>query len=664
MADCVACVVQNVGMREGELRMRDDHLERLVKNNPIAGLAELVWNSLDAEATAVDITVHLAELGGVDRVVVEDNGHGFSPKEAGELMSSLGGSWKRAKADKKTKNGMRLLHGSRGEGRFQAFAIGDKVIWESVVEDEGGRRKTTLTIRGNDLRRFEWDDEPTVQQVGTTVTVFAGSKEPRSLSRQSAKGYLLERLALYLTQYPAVAVTYNGAALDPEPLIDSKTTLHTDYSDEDGQLEVAVIEWRDPVAEERSLFLCDANGMTLHKIAPEVPASGIHFTAYAKWEGFRAHENVLLLAEGSTETAGAVQAARDALRGHFPKRARDKSDQLVSAWKDEQVYPYKTLPTGDLERAEQALFNYMAVTAAPAVNRIEDRKAKAMSLHTMKLAVVQDPGAVEAVFREVLALPKEKLDELHDLINRVTLGALVGAMRKVSDRIAVLEGLKQLLFNKQISPKVKERSHLQGIIGAEHWLFGEEYAMHVSDMGLTKVLQAHLECLGRDPSDAKPVTDGDGRVRRVDFMFGRSLEHAENQREHLVVEIKAPEVTLTRKELNQIEDYAETVAADSQFDSETTRWEFFLVGKKMDQYVANRSDRDDNKRGPAYQIPGRNARVWVKEWSTVIAEAEHRMKFVQEQLKYDPGSSEALAFLNENYPECVPPEAATPTREP
>jgi len=254
-----------------------------------------VWNSLDAEAARVDVTIRLTDLGAVDQVIVSDDGHGFGPDEVQELMSSLGGSWKATKADRKTKHNKRILHGSKGEGRFQAFCLGDLVRWESVVQKDGGRRLTEFTIRRPDLKRFEWTHQPTERPVGTTVTVSAGSQEPRALTQEGASRRLLERLALYLTQYPDVAVNFNDDSLDPAPLIDNRMTLPVDYSDEHGTLSVSVIEWHDQV--DRALFLCDANGITLHQMLPGIHAPGFHFTAYAKWDGFRAHESDLLLAD-------------------------------------------------------------------------------------------------------------------------------------------------------------------------------------------------------------------------------------------------------------------------------------------------------------------------------------------------------------------------------
>ena len=641
-------------MRSGQLTVEADHVARMVRRDVVAGLAELVWNSLDAEADTVSITVRRTEMGAVDKVVVADDGHGFGPDEVPEVMSTVGGSWKATKPDRKTKNGERLLHGSKGEGRFQAFAFGDSVHWESVTSGANGNCLTDFVIRRSNLKRFEWSARSTDRPVGTTVTVTAGTAEPRVLASEDAPIRLLKWIALYLTQYPEVSVDFNSKRLDPGLVIERQDNLPIDYCDEHGPLDVSVIEWSDPRIR-RALFLCDANGVTLHQLEAGIQAPGFSFTAYAGWGGFREHEESLVLADtGLPETADVLASTRAALRTHFRQRTKERLRSTVEDWKREQVHPYPKPPTDDTERAEQALFNYIAVTAADAVNSIKDPHAKALSLQTMKVAVAQDPGAVEVVFREVLALSEDKLNELHDLLTRTNLAGLVAAMTKVTGRLRFLAALEQMLFDPDTAPKVLERAHLQGIIGGEPWLFGEEYALHVSDRGLTKVLEAHLSLLGRDTATAAPVRDLEGRTRRVDFMFGRSLEQNRNRREHLVVEIKRPTTKLRREELNQVEDYAEAVTNDSQFDSDSTDWDFFLVANDMNQHVTSRSNQPNKPRGLAYELLDGRARVWVKKWSTIIADAKYRLRFVKEQLEYDPGTDDAVSYLQDNYPDYVP----------
>ena len=625
----------------------------MVRSNVLAGLAELVWNSLDAEATTVDISIRRTELDAVDQVVVVDDGHGFAPDEVPGLMSSIGDSWKATKADRKTKYGARLLHGKNGEGRLQALAFGDRAQWESITRSDNGNVLTEFTIQRSSIKSYEWDSRETERAVGTTVVVTAGSSEPKALLREDASARLLKYLALYLTQYPGVAITFDGVELNPERLIDRQDSVAIDYSDAHGSVTLVVIEWNEPC--DRAIFLCDANGATLHEVEARIHAPGFNFTAYAKWEGFRAHETNLLLANmGSPEVGPVIDSIREALREHFRTRASERTRSVVDEWRAEQVYPYLEAPADDIERAEQALFNYVAVAAAPAVNVIDNAKAKALSLQTMKVAITQDPGAIENVFREVLSLPEEKLAELHDLLKKTSLASIIGTMKKITGRMDYLSALESLLFDPTMAPQVLERAHLQEIIGSEPWLFGEEFALHISDQGLSALLEAHVGLLNRDTTDAGLVRDDQGRVRRVDFMFGRALELNRNRREHLVVEIKRPTVVLSRKELNQLEDYASAVAKDNRFDKETTEWDFILVSTDMDNYVEERATQPLKKRGLAFELQEGRVRVWVHRWNTIIAGAQHRLQFVKDQLKYDPSADQAVSYFQENFPDYVP----------
>lgn len=49
-------------------------------------------------------------------------------------------------------------------------------------------------------------------------------------------------------------------------------------------------------------------------------------------------------------------------------------------------------------------------------------------------------------------------------------------------------------------------------------------------------------------------------------LAGKSKEH--DRIRHLVVELKAPGITLGRKELDQVEDYTNTVLTNSAFSSD------------------------------------------------------------------------------------------------
>jgi hypothetical protein len=59
-----------------------------------------------------------------------------------------------------------------------------------------------------------------------------------------------------------------------------------------------------------------------------------------------------------------------------------------------------------------------------------------------------------------------------------------------------LNGLEQIIYDKDLNKHILERRHLHKIIVNETWLFGDEYTYGVDDLTLKNVLKAFLkDCL-------------------------------------------------------------------------------------------------------------------------------------------------------------------------
>ena len=103
------------------LQASDDLIARLAhESDPLKALVELVWNSVDAEAWRVTVTLDVEpELGGVRAIHVEDDGHGISVDEVESCFGRIGDSWKARTT--RSKNDVRDTHGSYGEERFSCF---------------------------------------------------------------------------------------------------------------------------------------------------------------------------------------------------------------------------------------------------------------------------------------------------------------------------------------------------------------------------------------------------------------------------------------------------------------------------------------------------------------------------------------------------------------
>lgn len=638
-----------------------DHLESLARGDPLSGVIELVWNAIDAEAEHVRVVVAESPLGGVDEVRVEDDGHGMTRADIDEEFAHLGGSWKRLASS--SKHGKRVLHGAEGKGRWRAFTIGPSVRWTTVANTDSGRQRTVIDGRADRLGGFEvWEPELTDDPTGTVVKVACGQPGPSGLLGDRAPKVLTATLALHLQRYgDSLSVTYRGAKLDPATLQKRIADYDLAVPPGHGQGTVTIIEWAEDVQVKRGLFLCDASGVVLDDLQAGIQAKGFLFTAYARWDGFRELSDRLWQADTDEVLAPVVDAAKAQMREHFKLRRDESKRTIVQGWKDQQVYPYTEEPKEEPARLARDLFDVVAVTAAPAVNATEDPVARRFSLSLIREALESNPTSLRRVLTEVLQLPKESLEELNALLDQTTLTDIIAASKLIANRIDFIEALKMMAFDPEVKGKVKERSQLHRILAGETWIFGEEFNLTADDQTLTTALKQHVSLLGRDELvPPGPVLDEEGKERVVDLLLARRVEHAQNRRDHLVVELKAPTVKIGPDEITQIKKYAYTVADDSRFNMTEVKWDFVVVSTDLTDFAKKEAAQFQRDPGLLVITDDGRVRIWLKTWAQVIGDAEHRHKFVRSALQYTPGAADALAYLREVHAKFLPAAVAVP----
>jgi hypothetical protein len=145
-----------MGKHSYAVEVKTDFLEKITRAKPVQALAELIWNSLDADARKVEVFFDENELGVLSRIIVRDIGTGIEFEKAPELFSSLGGSWKRSR---NITTGGRFLHGQDGRGRFKAFALGRVAEWD-VTYEKGDKLFTfTITMTAAQMKEVVISDE-------------------------------------------------------------------------------------------------------------------------------------------------------------------------------------------------------------------------------------------------------------------------------------------------------------------------------------------------------------------------------------------------------------------------------------------------------------------------------------------------------------------------
>lgn len=207
-----------------EVEVAQDHIDGLSRaKKPILGLAELIWNSVDADATQVTVRLNRNSMNGLDAIHVIDNGLGITMEDAQAGFGHLGGSWK--KLERQSRRDKRILHGKQGQGRYRSYALCEKAEWQSVYLANGALHEFTITGTTDNKRRFTISDEtPTSKgETGTTVTLSNIIPQQGSLDADRAATELNRILAISLKQYPQVRISYDGTAVDPSALEDRRT---------------------------------------------------------------------------------------------------------------------------------------------------------------------------------------------------------------------------------------------------------------------------------------------------------------------------------------------------------------------------------------------------------------------------------------------------------
>jgi hypothetical protein len=635
-------------MVELTLKAKHDHLQKVASTRDyIKAISEFVWNALDADATVVSVDLVQNKLGGLESIVVRDNGTGITKARAEHDFESLGDSWKLSKSH--TPLLSRVIHGKEGQGRLRFFSLAHRAQWSSVYEEEGTRYSLVIDIDAALLQRSDVSEPTAVKNDTATGTIveLAPLKETFDwLMGDQARGEFDATFAPYVLQYPNTEISYNGRRVSPENTIDRSYQFPSEAIICPGRtikdLTLRVIEWKSTVGG-RKLYFGGESGVVLGSLPASVTAPGFDFSAYAYSPFFNEIAKANLLEfDGLTDPdfARVLEYVRDQLTDYFRHRQAEKSGELIQDLKDAGVYPYEGDPRDEVERRERQVFD-IATHAVASYSRDfkkADNPLKKITLGLLREAVSHNPESVSRILRAVFNLPKIRQDEFSQLLDKTELGNIISASSLVANRIVALKVLSEMVFDPKHRRTIKERGELDILIRDNTWIFGEHFHFTLAEAGLTKIMGRVSEDLATKRSKKK-IRKPDGTVGRIDSFMGRMVPHGEeNHREYLLVELKRPSITVGRKELDQLEDYVGAILDQPDFKNTLTTWNFFLVSTEYDKRLEERITQKE--RPPGLFIEKANYRVWVKSWAELIRECESRIHFVQEKLQIEVSNDE------------------------
>jgi hypothetical protein len=637
-----------------EIKVENDHIQRITTAKPLAAISELIWNAYDADAREVKVELEQGQLTKLGVIRVVDDGTGIPADEVEAFFQSLGGSWKKRAI--KTDGG-RSIHGEKGQGRFKAFALGERVTW---VSHHAGK-KFSISGEKSDLKRFTISDTVSSGNTGCTVEI---ENVVRDFEIWSADGFaeqVRDVFALQLYEDPDFRIIYDGEEIDARDAIRDVTPYEISAITEGGheyKATLDIIEWKKKV--ERKLMLCLPGRFSFHEMVPGIHARGFDFTAYLTADHFQdlADDNTEGLVELDPPSMALVEATKAKLREHFREREAERSRGKIQEWKEAKIYPYEGKTSDPIEINERQVFDVVALNLAdysPEFDKAPSKQQK-LILQLVKAAIETGPGALPAILESVVDLPKAKQEELADLLRKTSLTAVINAAKAVTDRLEFLRALQILVFDPKSKRQLLERSQLHRIIAQETWIFGEQFNLMNDDEDLSAVLRSHIDLLGSDRDDgtaretlapSAPVLDAEGKAAIVDLMLSCRMPTAtDEERKHLVIELKRPSQSLNEDVINQIKKYAKAVALDDRFQHSKVEWDFVAVANRFTKDAEFEARQKDKPRGLVLEVDDPiKIRVWAKTWGEIIQEAEGRLTFYKRRLEYQANDKEALRYL-------------------
>jgi hypothetical protein len=664
--------------RRLKIKAKKDFIARLSQAPMMNALEELIWNAFDECSTLVTVTFLPNQLGGIDRIEISDNGGSLEYALAANAFENLGDSNKVAR----TLETGESLHGRKGEGRHKALSLGHRVEWHFVYEKR--KKRFAYDVIGTAGREdpFYLTDESAAPEAATGCKVVISDID-RSLTQllqPDARRDIASVFAPFLLRHPDRKLVYNGKPIRPEDAIESRRSIRSIsviHEDKKYSVSFEVIQWKDN-SKRKEVQLCSENGIPLHKLSNRPVASSKDFSVFASSPLFDVlHEQNLLSSVEMAADGGRKEIINKVwakTRQYFRKQNQKDSLAELERLRGEGSYPYKGEPKTVIDKVERRVFDMCAVNISrhlPNFNEGMDGDSRKLLLRIVREAISQNPTTVGSIIREVCKLPEREARSFARLLEDVPLRNVVQLSSMVAQRLRFLTLFESVVYLDPFETVVKERTQLQRLLAPNTWLFGEEYALGTDDENLQGILSKHVQILGRDHL-VKELKDADVEACLADFneskkktpqslsripdlMLWRKFEERRaDEYEFLVVEIKRPGVPIGRKEIAQIEDYADAVSQAPFADFERTRWVFVVVSDELDDHANSRAHQHGL---PAYTISApthKRYEIQARPWSQLIRSANARHQHLQKWLDYSVAKDRVLERAAE-FSDFLPP---------
>lgn len=612
------------------------------KYTPEKALCEYIWNGLDEDATEIKITTRLNTAESIDQIVVSNNG-----KEI--IHSEVENTFEVYLDSKKKKLRKATTRGRLGRGRFSFFKFADKAQWLSWSNG----LEFTLKIDTTALHKYDVS-EPVVStrtKTGTEVT-FDRVSISYEYFNDKIIPYLKKEFSWLLFANPGLKILVNDIEIQVvEHKLEQKDEeyLGSDFS-------IKSVVWPEkPNSENSFIYFLNSKFEVVKRESSALNYKGFFGSGYVKsewFDEFEDNDDALALTTDrnlcSDEYKFALKSAKDLMSDHHLTYKHKATDVLISTFEREGVFPvYDSDNHGMNEYRHQQLVDTIRVIyeAEPSLfSKTLNKTQKKIILRLLdKIIASNNLENLFSVLDGVVSLDSSEIDQLAAILKKTTLANITKTIANIKDRLDIIHLFKSLIYDHK--KYALEVPHIQKAVDSNLWLFGEQYHLLTAEEDkFESALRKYLKFKDKEDVYQKGSIIHHHKNKEMDIFAaqkGKRVDDSGKEYYHnIVIELKRPSVKLSDKELNQIQEYKSVICSHDEFNDETTRWDFILVGNEF--CTTSKADRllddiDSNKihgeAGLVQKSRDGKVRVYAKTWKQIINEFELRYDHIEKTLK-------------------------------
>lgn len=630
-----------------ERRLATQHLGALKYTTSAKALSELVANGFDAEANNITITIKENELGGIDSIIVTDDGCGITSEVLKERFTSVGVIPEKSN----------IQFAKFGIGRFAVHRIGEKSYWKSITKISENQYKVIGFELDIDEKKKLKVSEEIVENAstGTEIQIFnIRDKGKDIISKNRIAGILLAEFCSFLLAHPNKNIVIQNEKLDANSIIaerEVETIQPTDKIPDKIIINHLILNLAVDKARFPAQIIFTAKGRMITNAQPEeLPLPQYIGIVECDYLDSIVSASREALIEMDNTFAYIKSVTLDKVNEFGQKYRTQSAKRFIEKARSEEFYPYKDVPQESTAHIKQAIYDVVLEKVNENAN-IEGMTKKQRAVVFKLLNRALDDENLLDVLTEVAKLSDDDVERFKNVLERTALTSIIKLSSEVTDRLLFLDILHELVYG-DIARRLKERSQLHKIIEPNGWLFGPRFHLATSDESFRKVIRKHRNVAGLEAIDEKRLLHIDDISKIPDLFFYALREYpTKPKNHHLLVEIKAPSVSVGAKERDQIRKYAEVILNSSEFDKSSTRWDLFIVSSKVSHEISRDREQKDKDIGCLWEWD--NMAVWAFEWSEIITRAKEEMQLVRNHLKLKTDELSISDYLRKNFPEIL-----------